>query len=175
MRLLVDHLRVHAVHRGEVVHEFAAGLGRVRQNLAALVRGGEVRERLLDEQAEFHVGACEALQVIRVGHLEGAPCRVDTQGFGKTGVALGYSALVRALELLRAFETSRVSCASSTWDRLANTSAGTGYGDWGQTRVRLRARSRSMTGKCARMIRRETQLARLAADSVAVPAIVAVT
>lgn len=72
MRLLVNHLCVHAVHRGEVMNELAARLGHVRQNLAALVRGDEVRERLLDELAELDVGARECLKVVGIVGLEGA-------------------------------------------------------------------------------------------------------
>ena len=41
VRLLVDHLRVHAVHRRDVVHELALLLGHVRQDLDLLVRREE--------------------------------------------------------------------------------------------------------------------------------------
>ena len=104
MRLLVDHLRVHPVHRREVVHELALLLGHVRQHLALLVRGEEVREALLDERAELGVCARERCEVVGVCDLVGGGAGVavgaDAEGFGEEGVPPRDRAFVGAFELL---------------------------------------------------------------------------
>lgn len=88
MRLLIDHLRVHAVDGSKVVHKLALLLRHVGQDLHLLVRRKEaiydkcqrhaplgengldvLREALLNDTAELRVSPSESQELVAVGNL----------------------------------------------------------------------------------------------------------
>ncbi len=135
MRLLVDHLRVDAVHDGEVVHEPALLLGHVWQHLALLLGDEEVREALLDERAELRVRTRERHELVRVRDLLQRAAAlavggVDAERLREAGVVLCDRAFVGALQLLATLSYA-VGEGAAAWDGLANAAARTGNSDDG--------------------------------------------
>lgn len=164
------------------MHELATRLRHVGKNLTFLLRRDEtgqdvsttfpctslvkcvLGEGLFHQKTELHVCFCESYDIVRICDLGGPPFGIDAQRLCQTGVALREQTLIRALKLLGAFLARRVGGASPARDGLADAAARASDGYGSAAGLGLVTRRGGMAGQCARMVRGEAELARLAAD-----------
>lgn len=76
MRFLINHLRVHPIHSGEIMYKFTPFRRHMWQHLRSLLRSYEVRECPLNNTQKLGVRSRKTHQLIVIHHIR--PSRTPT-------------------------------------------------------------------------------------------------